>query len=192
MEDKKKNDIATKPLNAGQRVAARGVLCGALADGSSVMDWLSGTPNQSLACGDITPLQWWGGFKKWHQRPLRADDPHAEVRRDIEWACARALMCAIGAPGLSGLGIVDYTEPDKWLDIAYKLAKELREREEGRGGKSTWPAERLALAERQFDAARRIIAILNEFEDEGGDPAVYRNLQCEVLAAVKTIYRVED
>lgn len=41
-------------------------------------------------------------------------------------------------------------------------------------------------------AARRIIAILNEFEDEGGDPAVYRNLQCEVLAAVKTIYRVED
>jgi hypothetical protein len=28
MEDKKKNDIATKPLNAGQRVAARGVLCG--------------------------------------------------------------------------------------------------------------------------------------------------------------------
>jgi hypothetical protein len=96
-----KNDMATRPLNAGQRVAARGVLCGALADGSSVMDWLSGTPNQSLACGDITPLQWWGGFKKWHQRPLRADDPHAEVRRDIEWACARARENHIPGRGLT-------------------------------------------------------------------------------------------
>jgi hypothetical protein len=188
----KKNDMAVRPLNAGQRVAARGVLDYILGDGRDVQSWLSGPLNQSLAGGDITPLQWWGGFKKWHQRPLRADDPHAEVRRDIEWACARALMCVIGVSGLSGLGIVDYTESDKWLDIAYKLAKELREREEGRGGKSTWPAERLALAERQLDAARRTIAILNEFEDEGGDFAIYRNLQCEVLAAVKIIYRVED
>ncbi len=52
MEDKKKNDIATKPLNAGQRVAARGVLCGAIealgsirmltADRKVLTGWLAG------------------------------------------------------------------------------------------------------------------------------------------------------
>lgn len=194
MEDKKKNDIATKPLNAGQRVAARGVLCGALADGSSVMDWLSGTPNQYLLDGHVTPAGWWKAFKDWHQRPRRVGgDPNADMRIGIEWACACALMCAVGAPELPGLD--DDEESAKWLAAADRLVEELREREERDDGKTALPADarKLAVTRKQVKAIQRIIGILNEFENEsGGDWHECHRLQSGVIIIIKTIYRVED